>query len=182
MSNDESDTHGPRIAAGLFGLLLGLAVFACGASPTDDRPVLDGSVGSPEEVAREVLEAFSEQDTARLNRIRLTEREHNELVWPEQPASRPEANFPVDYAWKNIQTRNYAALERLLRLYGGKQLAYTGVECRGETREFESFEALMDCWVSFTVDGESWGPRQLFKHVIAWKATGEHKIVRYYEP
>jgi len=139
---------------------------------------MPGSVRSLESLGENVLSGFSTGDTALLESLRLTEAEHNELVWPELPASDPSVNFPVDFAWANISLRNRAALADLFSEYGSEVLALQGVDCRGEIREFESFVVHTDCWVSFTADGRLLPPQQLFKDVLDW--DGEFKIFRYY--
>lgn len=141
---------------------------------------LSGSVSSLEELATEVLAGLAWADTLRLELVRLTEYEHNELVWPELPAGRPESNFPVDAAWRNIAQRNRAALETLLPVYRGHDLSLTRVECRGETQTFASFRVETDCWITLQRDCERLPPQQLFKDVLVW--DGQHKIFRYYEP
>ncbi len=140
---------------------------------------LDGAASSLPDLGVEVLEALHVRDTSRLNRVRLTEFEHNELVWPELPASAPEANFPVDFAWDNIQVRNYAALRYLLSEFGALNLEYVHSECRGPTERFDSFVVLTDCWVIFSENDLRRHTRQLFKDVLVW--DGQYKIFRYYD-
>lgn len=186
----ERPPPGPSPAPGLLlavrrcrtpALLLAVGVLSagCDGPPGAEERLLPGSVDSLEEVGREVLAGLSARDTARLGRIRLTEREHNEAVWPELPASNPAAGFPLDVAWTNIQLRNEKALQRLLTRYGGRRLVLEEVACRGETREFESFQVRTDCGVRFRVNGDTVVREQLFKHVLVW--DGEHKIFRYYD-
>lgn len=146
----------------------------------DEGQGLSGSVSSLEELATEVLAGLASADTSRLEAVRLTEREHNELVWPELPAGRPGSNFPVDVAWRNITQRNRAALDALFPVYGGHDLELVDVECRGETQVFESFRVRTDCRVTLERDGETLPPQELFKDVLVW--DGQHKIFRYYEP
>lgn len=157
---------------------VGLAAAGCGEA-TGSAPELRGAVGSLESLGGEVLAALAAADTARLEAVRVSEREHNELVWPELPAADPEANFPVDDAWRNVQARNLRARSRLLSRHAGGALSLEGVECVGPEREFESFEVLTDCWTTFTLDGEGPFRRQLFKDVLVW--GDRHKIFRYYE-
>lgn len=163
-------------ALGLLPLLPG----PCGDGSSDEGQRLSGSVSSLEELATEVLAGLASADTSRLEAVRLTEHEHNELVWPELPAGQPGSNFPVDAAWRNISQRNRAALEVLLPLYRGHDASLVGVECRGETERFESFRVETDCWITLERDGERLPPQQLFKDVLV--QDGGHKIFRYYEP
>lgn len=164
-------------------LVLGLLPLlpTCEGDPTSGGQRLRGTVQSLHALSEEVLAGLASADTARLRALRLTEREHNELVWPELPASAPENNFPVDFAWRNISLRDARALSRLLPLYAGHELELEDAECRGPTQEFRSFRVRTDCWVRFTRDGEELPPQQLFKDVLVWN-DGGHAIFRYYEP
>lgn len=148
--------------------------------PFDGGQRLPGSVSSLPELSRAVLAGLAAADTSRLEAVRLTEHEHEDLVWPELPASDPALNHPVDLAWRNISIRNRAALSELFAEYRGRDLRFVSAECRGPTEAFESFVVHTDCWVELERDGEPLPPRQIFKDVLEW--DGELKIFRYYEP
>lgn len=157
-------------------VLVVLTILGCEAEPA----AFAGSAPSLEALAAQVLDALSHEKLATLDRVRLTEHEHNDVVWPQLPAAAPEVNFPVDFAWSNIQLRNQSAVARMDELYEGRALHLEHVECRGETEAFESFEVLTDCWVTFTVDGSaSRYEAQIFKDVLA--RGGGYKIFRYYD-
>jgi len=126
-----------------------------------------------------VLEALAAGDTLALEALRLTEEEHNEVVWPELPASRAEANFPVDLAWENITLRNRRDLTRILPWYRGRTARFREVECRGETQEFASFFVRTDCYIVFDTAAEGRLEAQVFKDVLV--RNGGYKIFRYYE-
>jgi len=139
-----------------------------------------GSASSLNELGERVLSALPVRDTATLEGFRLTEREHNEVVWPELPASASEVNFPVDFAWTNIALRNQRGLERLQAAFDGAHPRFQGVECRGETQVFETFEVMTDCWIHFTLpDPERTFEVQAFKDVLV--RGGGYKIFRYYD-
>lgn len=178
------------------GFVTGLAFAAllggCGGdgtdgSATDGAPVVDGSdmrfpgsTATLDGLGRQALQALAAADTAALEALRLTEAEHNDVVWPELPASRSEANFPVDYAWSNIQNRNRRSLARILPQYAGKSFELEDMQCRGGTRAFATFQVLTDCWAIFTVAGQDGRyEAQLFKDVVV--RGGGHKIFRYYD-
>jgi hypothetical protein len=130
-------------------------------------------------LGRRVLGGLAAGDTALLHQVRLTEREHNEVVWPELPASRPEANFPLDFAWQNIQMRNRRDLGRILPWFRRRELDLDRVECRGEVQRFETFQVLTDCWVVFATREHGLLEAQVFKDVLV--RGGGHKIFRYYD-
>ncbi|MDX1576846.1 MAG: hypothetical protein R3266_00105 [Gemmatimonadota bacterium] len=164
------------VVLGLLPIVLG----SCDDGPPTGGQRLPGSASSLEELASTVLAGLASADTSSLEAVRLTETEHNEMVWPELPASAPGVNFPVDFAWANISLRHRAALSELLPAYRDRELEPIDVECRGATQSFESFAVHTDCWVTLERDGELLPPQQLFKDVLDW--DGEYKIFRYYEP
>lgn len=165
---------GPRVVGPL--VLVVLSMLGCEAEPAP----FAGSAPSLEALSTLVLDALSHNDLAALEQVRLTEHEHNDIVWPELPAAAPEVNFPVDFAWSNIQLRNQSAVARNDELYEDKTLQLEGVECRGGTETFESFEVLTDCWVTFTADGsQTRYEAQIFKDVLV--RGGGYKIFRYYD-
>lgn len=171
-----------RGAVALFALAT-LASAGCGgietAEASMDRSLrFEGSAPTLEVLGERVVEAFTRGDTVALSGFRLTEREHNEVVWPELPASAPEVNFPVDFAWQNIETRNRSALLRTMPIYADRQIEVRRVECRGETQRFDTFDVLTDCWVVFDWNGERWED-QLFKDVLI--RGGGVKLFRYYD-
>lgn len=190
MARHRPDRGRRRAIAPLLALGLATLTSAC-ASPlaTETPPVepvrsetavrLEGAVGSLQQLAFETLEGLSSRDTARLERIRLTEYEHNELVWPELPASAPEVNYPVDLAWQNISIRNLRARERLFWKYAEHRLMLHDVDCREEPETFPSFTVHKDCWVQFSVEGGQPVWQQFFRYALDWQ--GQYKIFRYYD-
>jgi len=169
----------------LWGLAMIVAAGACERTPDasgDPAPSsleLTGGAADFESLARIVVEAIGRTDTAALEALRLTEHEHNDLVFPRLPAGQPPQNFPVDIAWANIRTRNSVAVLRLFERYGGKRLAFETVECVGETQRFEGFEVATDCWTEFTDSDGNRHTAQLFRHTLS--AYGRYKLFRYYD-
>ena len=147
---------------------------ACGG----ERP-FHGSAGSLDELGREVLSAFEQGDREALESFRLTETEHNTVVWPELPAARGPSPFPVDLAWQNIQLRNARALPRVAQTLRATQpLEFENVVCVGETEPFETFVVHTDCLTRFVARGRPYSV-QLFKDVL--ERNGGLKIFRYYD-
>lgn len=171
----------------LFPVLCGLAIAiagACDSTPEasgEASPYLEltGGAGDLSSLGRLVVEAIGRTDTVTLEALRLTEHEHNDLVFPRLPAGQPPQNFPVDIAWANIRTRNSVAVLRLFERYAGKQLTFETVECIGETEKFEGFEVATDCWTEFTDSNGNRHRAQLFRHVLS--SDGRYKIFRYYD-
>jgi hypothetical protein len=164
--------------------LIGLAISGCMDARADDAgdrvDAFPGSAVSLDRLGEDVLDALVLGDVSGLERFRLTESEHNDVVWPELPASAPEVNFPLDYAWANIENRNRRALGRIAGLLRGEDLRFGRVECRGATESFETFEVLTDCWVVFERRGDREAyEMQIFKDVLV--RGGGYKIFRYYD-
>ena len=156
-------------------LLAGLAAIlsGCGGQP------FPGSVGDLDELGRGVLVAFMGDDDDALAALRLTEAEHNEVVWPELPASRGGNPFPLDLAWRNIQLRDQRAIPRTRAvLRGAEPLEFEGVECEGEMQRFETFVVHTDCRVGYRSYGRLYR-HQIFKDVL--ERNGGFKIFRYYD-
>lgn len=157
-------------------MLLLLTVLGCASEVAP----FESAAASLDGLAAAILDALSREDVAALEAVRLTELEHNEVVWPELPASAPELAFPVDFAWSNIQARNQSALARIDDYYRGRKLTLVGAECRGEKQIFDTFDVLTDCWVSFKADRQSTiYEAQVFKDVVVRR--GGLKIFRYYD-
>jgi hypothetical protein len=178
--------RGRRGRAGTLKAIALVATTAVGAVGCTDATAegaalrLPGSAHGLDALGEQVLGALVRGDTAALRGFRLTEAEHKEVVWPELPASRPEVNYPVDAAWRNIELRDHRAVGRLLPMFEGRSVTFRRVECRGGTREFASFRVASDCWVVFDAVGSDrrW-EAQLFKDVLV--RGGGHKVFRYYE-
>lgn len=158
-------------------LIVSLAAAACARGGVADSP-LAGGAASLEALADSAWAAVVRADTAAMERLRLTEQEHNEHVWPQLPAADPAAGFPVDLAWENISMRDAAARMRLLGRFERAELSVQDVACEGEQR-FEGFRVLTDCAVHLHDPATgSVTPFQLFRDVVV--RGGTHKIFRYY--
>lgn len=150
-----------------------VAATGCGGQP------FPGSSRTLDELGRGVLEAFRADDRQALEVFRLTETEHNTVVWPELPAARGEFPFPLDLAWRNIQLRNRRAIPRARGvLRRAEPLEFDSVECPGDTQVFETFVVHTDCHIRFRTRGKLYR-LQLFKDVI--ERNGGLKIFRYYD-
>ena len=191
-----------RTLAFLTAAGLSLGVLAAGACSDDgsavddglaDAPVEEGAVPSPEvdgerfpgsaaslgELGTKSLEAFVAGDSATLAGFRLTEEEHNGVVFPELPAGRPEVNYPVDLAWQNIELRNGRSLARQMAWFADRLLVVHRTVCQGGTQAFRTFVVHTDCWIYFEDSEEGELRIQLFKDVV--ERGGGFKVFRYYD-
>lgn len=165
------------------GIVLGAAVSSgvagCGLGSTGSAPSFPGSAASLDDLGRGVFESFARNDREALEAFRLTEEEHNTVVWPELPAAQAEEPFPLDLAWRGIQLRNERAVPRAanaLRRAGAK--AFEGAECRG-AQSFETFVVHTDCRVRFRATGGARYRVLLFKDAL--ERNGGYKVFRYYD-
>lgn len=166
-------------ALGVLALLLAGGCQGPGGTAQAGEPPFPGAASSLEELGSAVLAALTAGDTLALGAVRLTEEEHNEVIWPELPAGRPGANFPVELAWENITLRNRRDLTRSLSWFRGRTAGFRTVECRGDTEKFASFFVLTDCYIVFDTAAEGRLEAQVFKDVVV--RNGGYKIFRYYE-
>lgn len=145
----------------------------CGGRPFPD------SATSLDELGGGIVDAFRQDDREALESFRLTETEHNTVVWPELPAARAESPFPLDLAWRNVQLRNERAVPRAADVLEMAQpMEFESVNCGGDTQVFETFSVHTGCYVRFHTRGRLYRI-QLFKDVL--ERNGGFKIFRYYD-
>lgn len=161
-------------------LLLGL-LGASGCEPTQDRaPRLAGGTATLESLGQEVWAALEVGDTATLNRLRLDRGEHDGHVWPEQPAARSSsAEDHLDLWWRNIETRNDAAVAGLTRRFRGSGAALVETRCGEEPLRYATYEALTDCRLVLEAPDGTRAGVEAFRHVV--RMDGVYKVVRYYD-
>lgn len=161
-----------------FSLLLSIGCSAEAAEmPSPEIAAFSGSAPTLDYLGEAVLRAFTLGDTLALETLRLSEAEHNDVIFPELPAG--VTGYPIDLAWQNIELRNARALERQLPRFSARGVIYVGTQCRGPQQAFETFVVETDCWVLF--DDDEWGASevQFFKDVAV--RGGGLKLFRYYD-
>lgn len=123
-----------RWALALIASVLPLAA-SCGGSGA-----LDWGLESPRAVAEAVIRALDAGDATALERLAVNEREFRQLVWPRQPAARPERNIPWDYAWKTLSARSRQQLSGRLSEWT-RQAGVTVADLRftGETTDYGAY-------------------------------------------
>lgn len=118
-------------------LLAGILVSAatCGRSPA-----LEWGLDSPQAVAEAVVAALDARDRPALERLSVNEQEFRDLVWPRQPAARPERNIPWEYAWRSLAARSrYQLAGRLGEWVRGRRATVVGVTFAGETTDYGAY-------------------------------------------
>ncbi len=145
----------------------------------DGQRPFPGSAASLDELGQGALAAFEQGDRESIERFRLTETEHNTVVWPELPAAQGPSPFPIDLAWQNIQLRNGRAIPRAAEVLDlARPLDFESVTCDGDVQSFETFRVHTDCYVVFRAHQRRYR-LQLFKDAL--ERNGGFKIFRYYD-
>ena len=120
-----------------FGLLAAILTFAAGCGRS---PALDWGLESPQAVAEAVVAALDARDVRALERLSVNEQEFRELVWPRQPAARPERNIPWDYAWRSLAGRSRHQLRgRLSEWASGQRFTVVALKFAGETTDYGDY-------------------------------------------
>jgi hypothetical protein len=122
------------IAAAFLACLLAVSA-GCGHTPA-----LDWGLESPQAVAQAAVEALSAGDVSALERLALNEREFEKLVWPRQPAARPERNIPREFAWRTLAARSrYELRARLAEWSRGAEQTVVGLAFTGDTTDYGTY-------------------------------------------
>lgn len=125
---------GSRLA---FALLAGILTVATGCGRS---PALEWGLESPQAVAAAVVAALDARDMRALERLSVNEQEFRQLVWPRQPAARPERNIPWEYAWRSLAARSRHQLKaRLSEWARGHRLTVVGLKFAGETTDYGAY-------------------------------------------
>ena len=142
-------------------------------------PRLSGGPSSLDSLGSRVWAAIAARDTVVLETLRLSEHEHNEHVWPEQPAAaNASANEALDYWWQNVEVRNEAAVADLLDAHGGSDARLVDTRCEGGPRGYASYRALTECYLLTKDRAGDEREVRAFRYVV--EMDGEFKAVRYY--
>lgn len=153
-------------------LLAGCATEAAGKA----ERILPGSRPTLDELGDAAWEALTAGDTARMERLRLSEREHNQRVWPALPAARPEIGMPVDFVWQSLQMRNHWDRARLLERFRGSAARLREVRC-ASVSDFKDFRIHSDCVLHLREPSGMERSVRIFKDAL--ELQGEWKLFRY---
>jgi hypothetical protein len=107
----------------------------CGMAPT-----LEWGLESPRAVAQAAVDALTAGDASALERLALNEREFATLVWPRQPAARPERNIPREFAWRTLAARSRHGLRaRLSEWSRSAGQTVVGLTFTGDTTDYGTY-------------------------------------------
>jgi hypothetical protein len=151
-----------------------LALFASCAGP---EATLANTRESPEALARAVLAALAGRKLETLRGLALSESEFRTIVWPKLPASRPERNVPVDYAWKDLRAKSDAHLRELVARWpdGGHELV--SVEFHGGAADYGTFRVHRETVLALRDATGRVQPARLYGSTIEMK--GRCKVFSY---
>lgn len=174
--------RGPRIRHAAAVLLsLAAACADAGADTASRVPAAafaSGGAASLQALGAGVVSAMAAGDTAALARFRVTEQEHNELLFPSFPAAQEDPPFPAALAWENIQTRNAAALYGWLPAFRAQRPVFAGVACAGPPERYPTFTIHQDCAVTLRRPDGTTGTAALFRSAV--EMGGRFKVIRYH--
>ncbi len=109
---------------GILCLMFGLGgLVGCG----EQESRLTNTMESPEEVCQRTLDALASNDTLALQRLRLTQFEHDSLLVPQMPAPAPGVERDMGMAWYLLEQNNIKGIRRALYDYGGKRFSLVRV-------------------------------------------------------
>lgn len=166
----EFRTDGLRFVAS--AVALWAAAFASGCGDAGAPRLSDGA-GSLDALTEAFAAAVVAQDTAAMHALRVTEREHTELLWPEFPASRN--NYSAEFAWENLDRSSVKDAARIAADAGGAPRQVIGTECRRGIAEYETFRIHGDCWVVWETPDGGRDTVKLFGSVV--EMDGRYKVV-----
>jgi hypothetical protein len=116
--------------------MLSMEALAAGCSRP---PALAHTFSSEDALAERVLGALAARDITALQALPLSEGEFRDVVWPELPASRPDANVPLDYAWRTLAQNSRGHLAKTVHEHGGRRYRLLRVQFDGGSTSFRSF-------------------------------------------
>ena len=113
--------------------LLVLSLVLLVAAACARTPPLAAAHGSPDALARAVLDAVASGDRVALEALALNESEFREHVWPWLPAAREERNLPFSYVWGDLRQKSSRSLRATLAGHGQHRYELEKVEFEGAT-------------------------------------------------
>jgi hypothetical protein len=120
-----------RVRLALVILLL-VVVWSCG----HPRERFRGTLTSPKALAEEFLRGLEAEDRPRLEELALSRQEFELEVFPEMPAY---GNVPPDFAWSQLELRNFDGLSTVLARQGGRRWDLEEMVFRGGATVYQTF-------------------------------------------
>lgn len=127
--------RGRRAAGAALAACLLAAVSGCGGEASAGPP-LTHSYGSPEALAKGVLDAIAADDAEAMERILVTREEHRELLWPQLPES---DDMPFGGAWQMSEASSRKARRNVLASFGGTRFELVSLEFTRPPERYDGF-------------------------------------------
>jgi hypothetical protein len=141
------------------------------------RGPLAHTVESPDVLGRELLNALSRRDRARLDELALNEDEFRAVVWPRLPASRPERALPFEYVWGDLHQKSIAYLGATVGGLGGQPLEFVGIRFLGDTTDYDEFRVHRDSILDVRTEAGDTTQVRVFGSMIEY--AGRVKVFSY---
>ena len=135
--------------------------------------VLGDAFETPELLVRQYLNALSDRDAGRLNRLVIDAREFIDLYYPNSPYTRPPYRQNPSFVWFIIQQNSQKGMSRALARFGGRSVRYLGQDCR--RAEPQGVNRFWECTVRVESDGKEQPPLRLFGSIL--ERDGRYKFV-----
>ncbi len=165
----------------LCAVALSVCLTSCAREPefqiaSADTP-LSNTYGSPEALARAVLDALADSSRSALEKLQVNEQEYFNSIWLNLD-SRELTGFPAEKAWGMVQRDASKSIDRALYDWGGRQLKLKKVYVVHETREFERIRIIRG--LGMDVEDESGNVQTIskFMNVVA-EMNGRYKVVAF---
>lgn len=120
----------------VFGVGGWLGAAGCETGGAREIGPLRMAFGSPEAMARAVVEAVREEDRSALESFLVTAEEHRELLWDSLPER---SAMPFEYARSLNERNTRKAIARVLERYGGMSLELLSLRFTEEPEIYASF-------------------------------------------
>jgi hypothetical protein len=132
---------------------------------------------SPKAVAEAVVAGLDRRDAAALERLAVSEQEFQRLVWPRQPASRPERNIPWEYAWRDLAGKSRLQLRGRVSEWRPAAVTVVDVRFDGEATDYGSYRVLRKSRVTLRDAEGRLTTARLFGSII--EQRGRFKVFSY---
>jgi hypothetical protein len=103
---------------------------------------LQHTQGSPTALAEAVVAALDRRDLGALEQLAVSELEFRRIVWPRQPAARPERNIPWEYAWRDLAAKSRIQLRARVAEWQPAAVTVVDVGFEGETTDYGTYRVM----------------------------------------
>lgn len=138
---------------------------------------LTGAASSLADLLFTVERALADRDAQQLYALMVTEREYREILYPAFPASHPPISASFETLWVLHYPDAYRGLERLIRVYGGREVRIVDVRFEKPDQDFVNFVLHEKSRVDAEIDGAREDDLRLFGSVF--RVGREWKVLSY---